>query len=150
MGNRAVITTRQKQIGLYLHWNGGLDSIRGFLCFCRAHKYRPPEYDCYGWGYLQTVIGCFFGNGMSTGIDIYEKTDTNNHDNGVYVIKEWFIVGRLFATHSEQEEHDLQGMVNEINSRMPEHMQLKQEDLDKAVYEYQQMLNKGAEKWDLT
>ena len=29
MGNRAVITTRKdlKDIGVYLHWNGGRDSV---------------------------------------------------------------------------------------------------------------------------
>ena len=33
MGNRAVITTRKdlKDIGIYLHWNGGRDSVEGFL-----------------------------------------------------------------------------------------------------------------------
>lgn len=25
MGNRAVITDKQKKIGIYLHWNGGRD-----------------------------------------------------------------------------------------------------------------------------
>ena len=26
MGNRAVITTEKKDLGIYLHWNGGRDS----------------------------------------------------------------------------------------------------------------------------
>jgi len=26
MGNRAVITTPERKVGLYLHWNGGLDA----------------------------------------------------------------------------------------------------------------------------
>lgn len=30
MGNRAVITTEEKQIGVYLHWNGGRDSVQAF------------------------------------------------------------------------------------------------------------------------
>ena len=35
MGNRAVITTKENMdnngIGIYLHWNGGRDSVRAFL-----------------------------------------------------------------------------------------------------------------------
>lgn len=27
MGNRAVITTSDKKMGIYLHWNGGRDSV---------------------------------------------------------------------------------------------------------------------------
>ena len=52
MGNRAVITTRKdlKDIGVYLHWNGGRDSVEGFITYCKIKGYRPPEYDNYGWG----------------------------------------------------------------------------------------------------
>ena len=38
MGNRAVITTANEWahggIGVYLHWNGGLDSVEAFLKYC--------------------------------------------------------------------------------------------------------------------
>ena len=63
MGNRAVITTRKdlKDIGVYLHWNGGRDSVEGFLTYCKIKGYRPPEYDNYGWAYLCMTIGNFFG-----------------------------------------------------------------------------------------
>ena len=41
MGNRAVITTEEKKIGIYLHWNGGYDSVNGYvdtLIDKRIHK----------------------------------------------------------------------------------------------------------------
>ena len=31
MGNRAVITTKERKIGLYLHWNGGRDTVEPVL-----------------------------------------------------------------------------------------------------------------------
>ena len=34
MGNRAVITTAEKRIGLYLHWNGGRDTVEPLLKYC--------------------------------------------------------------------------------------------------------------------
>ena len=47
MGNRAVITAstaedvaHSKDIGIYLHWNGGIDYIRAFLTYC-----KKPELD---------------------------------------------------------------------------------------------------------
>lgn len=62
MGNRAVITTEDKQIGIYVHWNGGRESVETFLAYCDMKNYRPPETDCYGWARMCQVIGNFFGN----------------------------------------------------------------------------------------
>jgi hypothetical protein len=47
MGNRAVITTEDKQLGVYVHWNGGRDSIEAFLLYCKIKGYRAPENDSY-------------------------------------------------------------------------------------------------------
>ena len=41
MGNRAVITTPDKKIGVYLHWNGGRDSVEGFLQTCKKIRLSP-------------------------------------------------------------------------------------------------------------
>src|SRR6056297_3498572 len=84
MGNRAVITTENKKVGIYLHWNGGRDSVEGFLKYCELKGYRTPESDNYGWARLCQVIGNFFGGEYSVGIDIYENCDADNYDNGVY------------------------------------------------------------------
>lgn len=35
MGNRAVITTPERTFGLYLHWQGGRDSIEAFLEYAK-------------------------------------------------------------------------------------------------------------------
>jgi hypothetical protein len=131
MGNRAVITTKEKQIGIYLHWNGGRDSVEAFLTYCDIKGYRSPEYDCYGWARLCQVIGNFFGGTLSVGIDKYSKLDTDNGDNGTYVIENWKIVERLYNCYSEQNEYDLYKMVNYINSRQPEDEQVLQEIIDK-------------------
>ena len=88
MGNRAVITTEEKQIGVYVHWNGGKESIETFLAYCDMKNQRPPESDCYGWARLCQVIGNFFGGTTSIGIDKYSRLDTDNWDNGVFIIKD--------------------------------------------------------------
>lgn len=67
MGNRAVITTEENfeknsGLGVYLHWNGGRDSVQGFLEYCRLRSFRRPESDDYGWARLCQVaaIECDF------------------------------------------------------------------------------------------
>ena len=132
MGNRAVITTRSKDIGVYLHWNGGRDSVEAFLKYCKLKGYRPPELDCYGWARLCQVIGNFFGGELSIGIDKYDKLDKDNRDNGVYVIENWNIVDRLFISWPEQHEYDLIGMLKSINNAQPEKERLSEEVIYKC------------------
>lgn len=120
MGNRAVITTNDKRMGVYLHWNGGRDSVEAFLKYCELQGYRAPSDDCYGWARLCQVIGNFFGGGLSVGIDTYDRLDTDNGDNGVYIIDGWRIVDREFMNYEEQSSYDLTEMLLSIDSCMPE------------------------------
>ena len=133
MGNRAVITTEARDLGVYLHWNGGRDSVEAFLLYCKIKEYRCPENDCYGWARLCQVIGNWFGGELSLGIDRYDKLDTDNGDNGVYIIKDWQIVGREFYKGEEQDTHNLLDMIKDINRCQPEVEQLAEDELIKAV-----------------
>ena len=64
MGNRAIITTKDKKIGVYLHWNGGLDSVNAFLKYCELKGYRSPDSSNYGFARLCQVIGNYFGSSL--------------------------------------------------------------------------------------
>lgn len=123
MGNRAVITTstseevaNSKDIGIYLHWNGGRDSVEGFLKFCKLAGYRSPEEDNYGWAQLCRVIANFFGDGLSVGIDTCDHLDCDNYDNGVYIIRDWKIVDRKYFNGTEQNNYPLKDVVKAINN----------------------------------
>ncbi len=135
MGNRAVITTRKKEIGVYLHWNGGRDSVEGFLTYCSICGFRPPEKDCYGWARLCQVIANFFGpDGLSVGIDRYDMLDTANGDNGVYVIENWNIVERLhYPWDDEQNNFSLEEMLLAVDSRQPLLSQLGEAEILKRL-----------------
>ena len=121
MGNRAVITTRKdlKDIGIYLHWNGGRDSVTAFLLYCKIKGYRPPEQDNYGWAYLCTIIGNYFGDGLSIGLDVANKLDYDNWDNGTYIIKDWEIIDRMYLHRREQDVYSLMDMLLSIDERQP-------------------------------
>ena len=137
MGNRAVITTKSNfendGIGVYLHWNGGRDSVEAFLKYCELHEYRSPETDCYGWARLVQVIGNFFGGSTSVGIDICSRLDCDNYDNGVYLVENWKIVGRVYHSGLEQAEYGLKEMLTYIDGRMPEREQLGELCIEDAL-----------------
>lgn len=135
MGNRAVITTQDKDLGVYVHWNGGRSSVEGFLLYCKLKGYRCPENDCYGWARLCQVIGNFFGGECSVGIDKYDRLDTDNGDNGTYIIKDWQIVGKEFEPLDELDTVFVKNMLKAINNSMPESERLDEDDLYRAADE---------------
>lgn len=101
MGNRAVITasgSHTKGIGIYLHWNGGLESVLAFLDVAKARGFRCPKSDeSYGMARLCGLIHEFFGvtEDTSLGIGTLDQLDCDNWDNGVYVIgKDWALADR--------------------------------------------------------
>lgn len=132
MGNRAVIATQNKDLGVYLHWNGERESIESFLAYCDMKGYRPPEKDEYGWARLCQVIGNFIGGNLSVGIGKYERQDLNNGDNGVYIIKDWDIVDREYAGYlkdNENHEINILNSLDIINQAMPTKEQATAEEL---------------------
>jgi len=100
MGNRAVITASKTptSVGIYLHWNGGLESVQAFLDVAKARGFRDPASDeSYAMARLTGLIHEFFGvyTSTSVGIGALCNLDTDNFDNGTYVIgDDWRIVER--------------------------------------------------------
>lgn len=138
MGNRAVITTNKSlnDVGVYLHWNGGRDSVEAFLAYCDLKGYRKPEEDSYGYAMLINVITNFFGDGLSCDVGNCEHLDTDNGDNGVYIIKDWRIVNRIYS-YGEQYECDFEDMIKAIDMIQPDHMRLSRTERERIpeVYE---------------
>ena len=137
MGNRAVITTRENYenngIGIYVHWNGGRDSVEAFLDYCAYKGYRKPEEDCYGWARLAQVIANFFGGTNSIGMDTVNHLDCDNWDNGVYFIKDWKVSGRACFTGKEQRGYDRIEFLKAIDEKQPEEERLGAEYFDKLT-----------------
>lgn len=128
MGNRAVITTennlRNNGVGIYLHWNGGYDSVYPFLEYAKLRGFRSGD---YGWARLCQVIGNFFGGNLSIGIDVVNHLDCDNGDNGVYLIDDNFnIVDRKYHKGNEQDEYDFKEMLLYIDEHQPEDDRIKE------------------------
>lgn len=126
MGNRAVITASKaedvassKDIGIYVHWNGGIDYVTAWLTYCKLKGYRKPTDDNYGWARLcQTIANCFDA-GLSVGIDACCNLDCKNSNNGVYLIDGWNIVGRKYFSGEEQDEQPLYSLLLKIDAMQP-------------------------------
>ena len=103
MGNRAVITgDKHHKLGLYLHWNGGPESVLAFLHAARdlgMHNLDSnPE---YGLARLAQVVGNFFGGDNSMGVGLLESLDRDNGNNGTYYVDEdWRIARRTHVDNA--------------------------------------------------
>jgi hypothetical protein len=112
MGNRAVITIKEKDTpqedwnSLYLHWNGGHDSVAPFLHVAKLYGIRCNSDSSYAIARLSQLIGNTLGGTLSLGVGAYKCLDTNNFDNGTYVIKHWEIVEREHLPYEDFEEQD--------------------------------------------
>ena len=132
MGDRAVISNKSKKMGVYLHWYGYREFVESVLAYCDVKKYRSPDVDDeYGWARLCQVAGNTIGGNLSVGVGIFNRMDTDNWDNGTYIIKDWDIVDRLF-THSKDEKmkDTMFENLKYINNKQPKNEQLKEEELE--------------------
>lgn len=104
MGNRCVITNKEKTRAIYQHWNGGRDSIEPLLKVAKL----------LGGGFDKL---CEISSKVFDGEEInYEEADNDNLDcldNGVYIIDENLeIIGREGLRYErEQRAHNLLDMV---------------------------------------
>lgn len=105
MGNRAVITFKSApEVGIYLHWNGGPESVLAFIETAKNRGARSPGSDSgYALAGLIGVItsfihGPFDSELLSVGVGLVENLNTDNYDNGLYIIDDdWMIVERKYA-----------------------------------------------------
>jgi len=88
MGNRAVITFDKNptanSVGVYLHWNGGAESVLAFLEACNHFAVRDDSDPAYQLGRFLQIVGNYFGGTISLGVGTLDRLDCQNYDNGVY------------------------------------------------------------------
>jgi len=129
MGNRAIVKPVDKNYGVYLHWNGGINSVTGFLEYCKLKQYRPfgcAGSDGYGIARFCQVVGNFFGGGLSIGIedlDPYKDDYGWSLDNGIYIIDGWDIVDHK-GDEPIEDKYDLQKFILSVDKAQPEKEQL--------------------------
>lgn len=120
MGNRCVITNKEKTRAIYQHWNGGRDSIEPLLKVAKL----------LGGGFDKL---CEISSKVFDGEEIsYKEADNDDLDcldNGVYIINEDLeIIGREgLRDEREQRAHNLLDMVLFIylNFRVDDNLEVR-------------------------
>ena len=133
MGNRCVIANKDKNIGVYLHWDGYREFVESALAYCDVKGYRSPDVDYeYGWARFCQVLGNTIGGTLSLGVGTYPTMDTDNWDNGTYIIKGWDIDQRLYQHYQDDKmKNTIFENFKEINSKQPENERLPDDELEK-------------------
>ena len=112
MGNRAFIGFENNPINIYVHWNGGIESIKAFCDVAKERGFADPTYDAsYAMARLIGLIHEFFGvtNSSSLGVCTFssaeEEIDAITYaDNGKYIIgKDWQIIRHYQYSYDDQE-----------------------------------------------
>ena len=115
MGNRAVIEFESKGIGIYLHHDGGRDSVEAFLEV--AKEYKAHDGSDYTIARLTQIIGNYIGGILSLGIGPIQYLDRDNYDNGVYVINDSLdIIDRYYNRNPEQYFQDKEQLKEDIRA----------------------------------
>ena len=89
MGNRAVITFDKKptpnSLGIYLHWNGGPESVLAFLEAANQLNVRIGD-DGYEFARVVQIIANYFGGTTSIGVGQLKTLDCDNGNNGLFIV----------------------------------------------------------------
>jgi len=110
MGNRAVISfdDNDNATGVYLHWNGGPESVLAFLAAAKVLGVRNGSDRPYFFARFCQLVGNFFGGTTSIGIGPVKSLDRNNFDNGWYILNDDLTIrARKFSKDSRTRVDDL-------------------------------------------
>lgn len=135
MGNRAIITGQGQSTGIYLHWNGGEDSVKAFLRYAQLKGLPQLEQSETAILPLAVVVTNFFGNdgmtiALETGITNPRHVgETWDLDNGLYVVAGWQIVNH-YGYNPHQHAYAMGDMLAEIDQAQPSGDQLGAEVLN--------------------
>ncbi len=125
MGNRAVIQIENDPLEIYLHWNGGRDSIDPMLVYAREQGIGSGD---YGVARLCQIIGNTLGGTLSLGV-APKGSYSGDEDNGTYVLDSQLrIVERKGVDHlfQEQNHHDYEEMLAYVREKNDKHFAKEQ------------------------
>ncbi len=100
---------------IYLHWNGGRDSVEAFLDATRRLGVRKND-SSYAMARLTQIIANYLGGTLSIGISSVGDWALDFLDNGVYWVDELEIYDRTdtYDGYQEQNSYDHEELVKAI------------------------------------
>ena len=129
MGNRCIIKGDNSNIGVYLHWNGGRNSVEAFLKYCKEKDCRGFNNEGYGIARFCQVVGNWFGGTLSIGVQVINDKDleeiASHLDNGIYIINDnWEEIKHIGKACVEN--YDEKDLIESIDKAQPVTEQMKE------------------------
>ena len=93
MGNRAMVVFKSEHStspAVYLHWNGGPESVYTFLEYMEKANCRMAGDPSYAAARFCQIAGNYFGGTLSLGVCNVKPQDVENidpGDNGIFIIE---------------------------------------------------------------
>lgn len=127
MGNRAVITDKDRKVGIYLHWCGDRDHVEALLKYCSINPAGGFGNDSeYAMGQFIQVAR----NTMGASVGVTTTCNTlYGDDNGLYIVQGWTIVEHLMWDYDRDcevpksdkkiSDDDLLDLLYDINEAQP-------------------------------
>ena len=123
MGNRCLIAFKEKESKIrkenapciYLHWNGGRDSVEAFLDATRRLGVRKND-PSYSMARLTQIISNWLGGTLSIGISNVGDWELGFLDNGIYWVDGLEIYDRTdtYEGYEEQTSYDHETLVRAV------------------------------------
>lgn len=123
MGNRGVITfmDSDKEVGsIYLHWNGGQESVKAFLDYAKEVQVREGD-PTYALARVVQIISNFLEGTLSVGVGMSAFLDCDNMDNGQYIVRGLDIVERRHAPADEFTQNYYEYILEGVRQRNKTH-----------------------------
>lgn len=140
MGNSGFVMPENSRVGLYLHWDGGRDSVDAFLTYAELAGCLPLGASATDEGlaalaaFTATVMNFVEPYGARLQLcDPWDPDAARDADNGVYIVKDFAIIARYRAPEVEQDERELVPMLKAIDLAQPEHRRLGADRITRAA-----------------
>jgi len=123
--------------GIYLHKKGGRKRVEAFLIYGKLQELK----NTYKSQFDIETLAWLINNAMCVGfykfceVDETRNLNCDNGDNGVYLVKDWEIVGRKYETKSFYDSFDLLEFLISIDENMPKHARLGEDYIRKNYLE---------------
>jgi hypothetical protein len=85
LGNRAFVIFPKAKAKVYLHWNGGIESVSAFLAY--ANEIGLGDED-FGFARFVQIVGNYFGGSLSLGVSGWSpQQKAFAEDNGAFYVE---------------------------------------------------------------
>lgn len=132
MGNRAFIYSanerhNRRTLGVYLHWNGGPDSVVPLIKYCKLRGFRRFDNGGYGLARLVQVMGNFLGGSLSLGVEYARPEHVDTNHEPYRITNDWEIENLDYYKQNDSDyptDEQIRDFMIELNEAQPKSEQM--------------------------